>query len=110
MGTTSASCAASRLEPTAEQLALAWRQMRNRDACPATLEATLAHPVWSRALHGLAVNLSRRPTTGPGPAADAASRLGTGTYVPPNPSAPARITYPRLAGVDRKRLAANDRD
>lgn len=100
----------TRPEPTAEQFALAWRQMRNRGGCPDTLEATLEHRVWSRALHGLAVNLGRRAATGPGPAAQAASRLSTHAFVPPDPKPPVRATFPHLAGIDRKRLAANDRD
>lgn len=120
-------------EPTAEQLQLAWRQMRNRNGCPATLEAALASSAWHVPLVCLARQLGRRIGAGPGPgaAAQAAARLGTATYVPPTPAGPpprspqATARHPghqhrqgvpmhrlRAAtpGRDGKRAAANDLD
>ena len=96
------------VQPSEEQVHLAWRQMRNRGACPDTLEATLAHPVWSKALHGLALSLSRRSPAEPGSARPASA------FVPPNPPpparAPARAMPQRRLAFDHKRAAANDFD
>lgn len=105
--------------PTAEQIAMAWRHLRNRAGCPDTLDAALAHPVYGRCVHGLAVNLSRRaaPTGQLGAAASAAANLGPCRHVPPEPSMPlpqTRSSTLRLAprrgtrGIDLKRAAAND--
>ena len=88
--------------PTAEQLQMAWRQMRGRNGCPETLEAALGHRVWAKALHGLAVTLNRRLRepggASSGAAAAAAARLGAGHYVPPEPTAAPRTQVLRLAG------------
>lgn len=111
MNTAAAAATSAPPAPSEEQIALAWRHLRQRGGCPDTLEATRRHAIWGRALHGLAVNLSRRRGGGIGPAAAAAARLGgTGRYVPPDPTAPPRQRFPRLAGIDLKRAAANDHD
>lgn len=106
-------------QPTEEQVQMAWRHLRNQQGCPSTLEAVQAHRVWSVALHGLAVRLHRQHAgDGVGAAERAASRLGSGTYVPPVPTASPRPRgmrlgvriAPRAIGIDRKRAAANDFD
>jgi hypothetical protein len=117
-------------EPTAEQLQMAWRHMRGRNGCPATLEAALSSAAWHVPLVCLARQLGRRIGTSPGQgaAAQAAARLGAGNYVPPDPTAPPRpagptrtvphyarpgavpMHRPRPAGHDLKRAAANDFD
>jgi hypothetical protein len=126
--------AAASREPTAEQLRMAWPHFRGRGRCPDTLAATLAHPVFGPALRR-AAQLMGRPSlaaTG-GAAAQAAARLGQGSYVHPTPTAPpapprrddsALGRWPgmkhqpvrtgrwgdRLGAHDAKRAAANDRD
>jgi len=119
-------------QPTAEQLQMAWRHMQHRNGCPATLEAALASPSWHVPLVCLARQLGRRlgAQQGLGAAAQAAARLGPGTYVPPDPLGPARAATarmgnhmerhhsrlgvpmhkPRPTGRDGKRAAANDFD
>lgn len=115
--------------PTEEQLHMAWRHMRGRNGCPATLEAALASHAWRVPLVCLARQLGRRIGAGPGVGAGqaAAARLGTSTYVPPTPAGPParqQATRPnghlqrqgmpmdrmRPARHDGKRAAANDFD
>ena len=133
MASTATTCDQAAGQPTTEQLQMAWRQMRGRHGCPATLEAALAHHAWRVPLLCLARTLARRVGMAPGPgaAAQAAARLGPGTYVPPDPTAPPRpagaatagrptphhsrigaipMHMPRRAGPDLKRAAANDFD
>ena len=78
------------LTPSAEQIELAWRQLRGRDGCPHRLDAALRSPAWSRALHGLAVHMGRRTAAEHASAAnDAAARLGGPLHlVPPTPEPP----------------------
>jgi hypothetical protein len=78
------------LTPSAEQIALAWRQLRGRDGAPLQLDAALRNPVWARALHGLAVCMGRRTAAEhPSAANDAAARLGGPLQlVPPTPEPP----------------------
>lgn len=119
-------------QPTAEQLQMAWRHMRGRNGCPATLEAALASTAWHVPLVCLARQLGRRIGAGPGVGAAqaAAARLGTSTYVPPTPATPParqqaarpnghlqrqgvpmhRMRPTCAAGRDGKRAAANDFD
>lgn len=118
-------------QPTPEQLQMAWRHLRDRNGCPATLEAALASPAWHVPVVCLARQLGRRigVPQGQGAAAQAAARLGTATYVPPTPAgAPPRSAQAaarpnghlqrqgvplhrlRPAGRDGKRAAANDID
>lgn len=88
-------------ELTAEQLALAWREMRRPPTWPSTMEAVLQHPVHSKLLRCYARSLVRsRPPFKPAHT-KAPHRLPTAP-VPATPTQPQRF--------DPKRLAANDRD
>lgn len=97
----------ARIEPTTDQLHAAWLLRRKR-TWPATLEATLADPLYAALVRMTAVRqvlASQQP---------AASQPAT----PPAPARP-NTRHPSLAwpprrpaatAVDRKRAAAGDRD
>lgn len=89
-------------EPTAEQLAMAYRHI-NRPGCPDTLEAALASPVWATCIRQLARQLHRAR-----PCIAAPVRRST-AYVPPTPTAPRQATQPGRR-FDARRAAANDFD
>lgn len=102
------------IEPAPEHLRLAWRRLLALGkSCPASFEAAMAHPVWSRAVHGLAVNLSRRATPqgrnagAPTPAAAPAPMPSGAPAAGPPHQLP---LWRRAGGTDLKRAAANDRD
>jgi len=110
--------AAKPAEPTPEQLALAWRHMRRRVGCPATLQATLADHVWGTCLRALARQLGRPRWQ----ATPVAVSLPQGLPVPPTPTQPPAVArrytpsgaplglWHKPRGIDLKRAAANDRD
>jgi hypothetical protein len=85
--------------PSAEQLALAYRQLF-RPGWPPTVGAALAHPVYGPGLRGLAANLSR-------------AAVCTRPQPKPAPSATTSHT-PHWArhgsSFDARRAAANDKD
>lgn len=106
-------------EPTDEQIALAWRHMRRRVGCPATLPATLADHVWGTCLRALARQLGRPRWQ----ATPVAIGLPQGQPVPPTPTEPPATArrqhqasgaplgyWTKGRGIDYKRAAANDRD
>ncbi len=81
-------------EPSPAAVRQAWARMTS-PARPATLEAALADPVWSVCL--LAMAKKPQPTHWP----------QVGAYPRQAPVRMQRVAPP---AVDRKRLAANDRD
>jgi hypothetical protein len=93
----------TRIEPTAEQLQAAW-MARRRSSWPTTLEDTLAVPLYAALVRMHAVRTLLRqqalPATSAQPAAAAPQA------VPPN----WLRRSGQLAGLDRKRAAAGDRD
>ena len=104
--------------PTDRQVRLAWNlHFRGRRGCPDTLAETLAHARWGPCLRAAAriTNAGGVHHTHPGAAAAAASRLGRGTWIPPDPTAhrstPASAPHrpaARVGAHDAKRAAAND--
>lgn len=110
----------TRPEPTREQLALAFRQLRRPDRWPATLDAALAHPTLGTCLRAMARNISRPAWQAHVPTAT----LPRGLPVPPTPTdAPLSKVAPRGTALQApqfpdwksrpiamKRAAANDRD
>ena len=121
---TAATTAAPRAEPTREQYELAWRQRQRPHRGPTTLDAALAHPVYSICLRQLALRMGR-PAWQP---ARVAVSLPVGPAVPPTPTQPPRTAVVRTGGAmpggalgawparpprpgrDLKRAAANDHD
>lgn len=88
-------------EPTAQQLQLAFRNLRRPHLWPATLEEALAHPTLGVCLRNAARQLGRPTWTG---------KASTGAPPPVAPRTPAPVPQRALPAVDFKRLAANDRD
>lgn len=110
-----------RHEASDEELRAAWRVCRNRH-WPDTYEETMTDPLRARQVHIVAAGLARKKDTRPSGALDepqcrihqqachevrAARRCANCAFRPP----PTRIFRAPDAGfVDRKRLAAGDRD
>ena len=103
-------------ELSRQSLEMAYRQLREPNRWPATLDAALAHPTYGVCLRAMARNLGR-PVWQP---RVVAAGLPQGLPVPPTPTQPpVRPPAPRLApqvaewrsrGIDLKRAAANDHD
>jgi len=97
---------ATRIEPTPEQLQAAWLQRRRPD-WPDTLHDTMAVPLLATLVRSEAVRryLSerRRERT-------AAAWESMRPYTAPAPRAPAPSTAQPRQPLDRKRLAAGERD
>jgi hypothetical protein len=101
--------------PTRQQLELAYRQLRQPNHWPKTLDAALAEPTFATCLLAMARNLGRARWTGH----TAAPGLPRGP-VPADPGDPTATPHPGPSlitsrwsarrGVDLKRLAANDLD
>jgi hypothetical protein len=100
------------VEPTAEQLQMALRQLR-RPFWPEGLDACLAHPIYGPCIRGLARTLARaKPTV-----AAARPACAPAATVPPTPSQ-AEVRRPRqgfkpaqaMLPFDARRAAANDFD
>lgn len=72
---------------TKEQLALAWRHLR-RPWWPTTLEAALAHPVYGKALQGVARNFARASLCGPARTAAPPASTAPQQPVPATPAEP----------------------
>lgn len=97
---------------TAEQLQLAWRQVRFQPGWPPTLEAALANHTKAICLQGIARNLGRASVCAqpqrPGPATAPAA-----PPVPATPSSKPSTTHrqrPARFDFDARRAAANDFD
>lgn len=100
---------------TAEQLAIAWRQMRRPLTWPGTLEEAMADPSREKCIRGYARSLARsvgRPPFRPTGAAPAHSLPAAA--VPPTPAeAPVRRLPPtrqHMPRFDARKAAANDFD
>lgn len=90
-----------RITPTAEQLQLAFEQMRRRD-WPATFDEAMQNPLCAALLRGQAVRQLLRAQYPAGPPA-------APSPAPPRPSR--AVPVPTHAPVfDRKRAASGDRD
>lgn len=92
-----------RIEPTADQLHAAW-VARRRSSWPPTLAATLAVPLYAALVRMHAVRTLLRQQAQPATTAPPAA--GAPPAVPPN----WLRRSGQLAGLDRKRAAAGDRD
>lgn len=106
-------------EPSAEQLAMAWRHMARPDRGPRTLHAALADRVWGTCLRALARQLGRPRWQ----AVQVVIGLPQGQPVPPTPTEPPATArrqhqasgaplgyWTKGRAIDYKRAAANDRD
>lgn len=91
---------AAKVEPTEEQLRLAFRQMR-RPNWPDTFEAAMQSHTLAVCIRGRARNLARAPVCGPTSAPAPAP--------PPRPT-PAPALPRRAPSFDARRAAANDFD
>jgi len=122
MSTTHTASAAPAPEPTAEQLALAYRQLRHPNTWPSTLAATVAHPIFGKCLRAMARQMNRPAWWQPTAIVSTLPRTNL-PPVPPTPvvdPAPKKVQHqgprgPHLGcwqklGIDMKRAAANDRD
>lgn len=95
---------AARIEPTTDQLHAAWLARRKR-SWPATLEATLADPLYAALVRMAAVRqvlaTQQAAASKPSPPAQRSPGRATTAWPPRRPAA---------AHVDLKRAAAGDRD
>lgn len=121
------------IEPSVEQLQLAYRALRQPNHWPPTIEAALAHPVYGVCLRAKAREMGRaRPVTAPLQLASLPHDVPPIPPTPAHPPSPRRnsatlaeparqerpphvsrrpAAAPRPRGlVDRKRAAANDFD
>lgn len=96
-----------RPEPTLEQLALAYRNMR-RPGMPDDLAEALLRPNLAACIRGAAFNLRRLPPC----AGNKPPRIGAMHWAPPTPTQPPSRQKTPGSGqpMDCKRAAANDYD